>query len=841
MALKTPDTKHEQDTSHNPSQEYYDSKFNEIAAANKTAENLKDQEGQVGNTAGDLDEIENYANDPANASRNVNKTKEKEEGGGWQTNVANKQQPKEEGKKGFLQGLKRKGPLGFLIALVLGAGTLGFSGFALMPLSLTEHMTNDTNDSKPSSQRKNFHLFGKKVNGSDFKKKLSICNSVVSFRCKMKTIPEPLADAFEKEGKFKFHDKNILPDGRIGFSALEFPDGNVAHDSGELTRILRTSASSSLAFEGIYNTRNSLYTGNWFSKMLAGINLTKGKKIEGNTREATDRSYQESVRGERGTISTSATPGSTDENATEEQRRQTQANNDAGNETSRQINEAISKGTKLKSLALKASGALALPQMACLTYNMANFIATTAKIKKAMYFAGFAMIFLTLASTIKANAATSAEVETAMSVLAPSKYPEKVEDPTTGQMIDNPNIGKNALDSEAYKVVAYGDQINLVGVATKFFVAGGFLGVLQKVLTWIDSNIGKSKMKIACKLVNNKVVQVVSFLAAPIITGIGLIAQAVLPLDEWAANLVNFAIDAATGVDPTTDLLGVDAGNALFVGVAAIMGTASMKFGMKPGKLSAIKQNVMANEELQQQEIAMETYAASKTPLDITNRYSFLGSMAFQLASLMPNFQRPVVSSIGKVFAAIPQSFAALTKNASAAYSMPVADYSETRFNQCKDEVYAAFKEKFSPDMFCSIRYVPFDAVDVDVVFDYLEASNQIDKITAEPIAGSYTDKFVKFCANRTDPWGSTSIPAEEQTEDPKWYTGEMCLEDTKDNQMTSEYIGYKISEETIDQYPKPSPTKQAFFDGDTETAKSGGGLSGVLSRATSFMLGGAH
>jgi hypothetical protein len=701
-------------------------------------------------------------------------------------------------------------------------------------------------DSAPSSQRKFVDLFGKKTNGSDFKKKLSICTKLVSFRCKMKTAPKNLVEHFEHEGKFKFHDKTVMPDGRIGFSALEFPDGNVAHDSGELSTLLKTSRSAALAFNSMYSIRNSLLLiGDWFPRVLGGLNLNKSKKIEGNTKDEAEKSYDESVKGEKGTVNTNAIADNPGENATEEQKKAAQANTEGGNETAKQVNEAISKGKKLNKLKMKVTGVAGLAQMACLTYNMANFISTTAKIKKAMYFAGFAMIFLTLASSIKANSATSAEVEKGMNVLAPSKYPTRVEDPTTGQMIDNPNIGKNALDSDAYKVVAYGDKVNLTGVAMKFFIAGGVLGALQKVLTWIDAHIGKKNIKTACKVANSTFVQVVTFLAAPIVAGIGLIAEELLPLDEWAADLVNVAIDAVAGVDPTTDLIGADAGNALFVGTAAIMGAASMKFGLKPGSLSAIKKNMADNQELLNEEIAMKTYEASKTPLDVTNRYSFLGSVAFQLATFMPNLQQPLVSSMSKVFAAFPRSFAMLAQNANAAYSMPPADYSETRFNQCKDDVYAAFKDKFKPDMFCAIRYVPHDPVDSDAVFDYQEAAGQIDKVTAEPIAGTYTDKFVKYCVNRTDPWGSTSVAAEEQNDDPKWYTGEMCLEDTKENQMTSEYVGYKIAQETIDKYPQSTGTgkndQQAFYDGSSSVAKNNNSLSSLFSQAASLLTGGAQ
>lgn len=846
MATQTPDTKNDQDRI----QARYDREFNDIVGHSKTASDLREQETQAGN-ASDFDEWEKeLAGDQKSAKsprENIADAKESEQAGGWKSDDLS---PPEKS-KGKVSGWRRKGPLAAIGGIIAIMGYLGFSGLTLMPITIAEHFTNDRNSANNSSQRKFIHLFGKKT-GSDFRKRLSICGKVISFRCQLKTAPINLVQSFEDEGKFKFHDKTVSPDGkRIGFSAIEFPDGTVAHDGGELKAILKKPGPASQAFNRMYSIKNSLFFSKWFSNVLRGFNLTKAKKIEGKTKSEADKSYEASTKGEKGTVSTNAVADNPGDNATEEQKKAAAAANGAGDETSKTINKAIAAGKKLKKLSLRVANALAIPQLACLTYNMFRYIAATAKIKIAMRFAGFAMIFLTLASTIKANKATEAEVAKGMDVLSPSSYPTKVEDPETGQMIDNPNIGKNALDSEAYKVVAYGDQINLTGIAKRFFVAGGFLGVLQKVVATIDRFIGKNKVKTACKIVNSTVATIISFLAAPLIAGIFALAGQLLPVDEWAAALVNAAIDAAAGPDFTTGIKGVDAGNVLFIGAATILGGSAIKFGLKPGKLDAIRKNMAANHELLQQEIAQKTYEASKTPLDITNRYSFLGSMAFQLASFVPNMQNPLISSASKLLSTIPTSFTMLTKNASAAYSMPVADYSETRFSQCKnDEDYNAMKEYFTPDMFCVLDPVPDNEKDVDVVWNYLENTGNIDKIQANPMPGSFTEKYLRYCVNRTDPWGSTSVAAEEQNDDPKWYTGEKCFITDKSSQqekddinMTSEYVGYKISEETIDSYPKtnPNPPAQEAFWGAGNSLASDDSTYSAISRGMSYVLQGAR
>lgn len=831
MAENTPNTREEQDAVHNPGEAHYQN----LVSGQKTASDLLDREGQAAS-----------ATEPAanNATSNIDSTKEKEEAGPWAVGMTNQNGPIKASKLGrvLLNGMKKKGPVGVIAALIFGTGgALGFFGFTLLPVGIAEHFTNDLNDLDSANQRKTIIVIGKKL-GGDVKQKMSLCNSTVSIRCKFKTIDTKLVERFEKEG-FKFGDKTVVND-RVGFSHIEFPDGTIVRNVNELNNLLRNSVVAASAFSAVYSIKNSLLVvGKWFTSVLHKLNLTKAKKIEGDTKDKVDKSYDESVKGEKGTVQTQATPGDPD-NDSEEAKKAAAEKNSAGNEMQNQVNQAISKGQKIKALSLKISNALAIPQLICLTYNMASYIGTLAKVKKAYMFAAFAMIFLTLASTIKAGEATEAEVEKGVSKLSPSEYPTQIKDPVTGEMIPNPDIGENATDAEAYKVVAYGDQITLLGIAKTLFVASGFLGIIETIVKTINDKFpgGKPAIKTTCKVVNSTAATVVSFLAAPFITAALLAIVQVFPVEEWAAGLVNMAIDAAAGADITTDAIGSTAGNLLFIGTATILGAASMKFGLKPGSLSKIRANMKSGRALLEQEIAIKTYEASKTPLDVTNRYSFLGSMAYQLAHFMPSVgNQPALASVGKVFSAVPGSFKMITKNAQAAYSMPVADYSDTRFSQCEDPVYDTFKDKFTPDMFCTIRYVPnlqpdstsamainlgtdasYDSVgqaqtavtdiDPDVVSDYLLNRNQIDQVTGRPIAGSDYDRFVKNCTERTEPWGNTSTPIEEQNNDTRWYTGEACFDDTEFNRIAYEWPGYCAVQGTMD------------GDGCVESSAGGGG-----------------
>ena len=815
MAVKTPNTESEQDKAYDPAQKYYDREFNDIASNSKTADDLRKQEDAAGNNASDFDawekEMASDAKSKESTTKNIDSAKDQEERGDWKDNTSGQGgAPKGEKFANKLKGaMKKKGPVGTIAAILLGGGgALGFFGFSLMPITITEHFTNDTNDMGDSSYRKTVRVFGARL-GGNLKEKLAACSGGASVKCKLGTFDKATVDRAEKE-KFKLGDKTVSGD-RIAASSLEFPDGQVAHSAQELETLLKNSIVAAAAFNVVHNIKTSPFiVSGWFKNVLAKMNLTKAKKIEGDTKEKAQKSYEASTKGEKGTVSTSAVADKAADNATEEQKRAAQGNTDAGNSTARQINEAIGKGTKLKSFGLKVTNGLAIPQLGCLTYNMARFISVTAKVKNALRFAGFAMIFLTLASSIKAHTATEAEVEQGVSVLAPSAYPTLVKNPDTGEMEPNPYIGQNALDSAAYKVVAYGDQISLLGYAKQFFIGGAFMGVLENILKSINSAVpgGQETMKVVCKVANSTAATVISFLAAPVFTAVMIAAASILPVEEWAAQLINLGIDAAAGLDLTNGVIGADAGNLLFIGTAFIMSKSAMKFGLKPGKLDAIKKNMVENNKVIESEIAINKYEASKTPFDVTNRYSFLGSMAYQLATFTPTLQQPFLTSAGKLLAAIPTSFNMLTKNANAAYSMPVADYSEMRFSQCNDDAYAAMKDKFTPDMGCVPRMVPVPLASSDnpdpnlppptpePVIEYMQSTGQADPMTGQPIAGTNFEKYKKYCSDREDPWGSTSVAAEAQTDDPKWYTGEMCYDPAKekDNNMASEYIGYRTT-----------------------------------------------
>jgi hypothetical protein len=756
-------------------------------------------------------QLEDYANDPKNASKVVDHIKEAEESSGWKTDVSSNSKQEKGSFKSRVKG-KKSALVAIITTLVTGA-VLGTAGIQLAPQVIPQYFTNDLNDPNASQRRHAIGFWGSKP--GDVQKKLSICGKTVSIRCKFNTLPVDVASQIEtkngKETGFKLIDRTEK-DGRVAFSGIQFPDGQVSHNAAELNSKINSSLESGSSWNRfVYHLNNSFFNrGRFMANTLGDHDLTKKKKIEGETNDEARKSYEESTKGEKGTLSTKAEPGKPGDDATEEEKRNAAENNSNGSATSDFINGKIGLGKSIvgKLDAGFGKGPAALASTVCLMYNTANVISTGAKIIKLARYARFALIFLTLASAIAAGVATPAEVQTGMEVLIPSSYPTKVEDYDTGDQIDNPYIGLNAFDSEAFKVVAYGDQINLTGIATRLFVAGGTLGVIQTVVDWLNQHIGKKEIKTTCKILNSTAVTVISFLAAPLFSFASMAAMSILtsivPVDEMIKAVINKAIELVAGADLTTNIIGAEAGNVIFIGTAAIMGFAAAKYGMRPGKFADIKKNMADNYKVLERETAIAKYDASKTPFDITNRYSFLGSLSFQVAQFMPSLSNNITKSASKVLSALPSSVSMLTKNAEAAYSMPVSNYSESRFSQCKDTAYADLG--VAPDQFCTLRYVPFDYVDPYTTLDYMEAKKQIDMTTGNPLPNTHLEKFTKYCANREDPMGSSSVALEdEESGDGDWYTGKECMNDNEENKMASNYIGYHATQQIVDLEQAPS------------------------------------
>lgn len=767
-----------------------------------------------------FDEIEkHYDKEAPGITSNIDNTREAEST--WKNNYTPKGKDWE---KVTLKSLKGKGPIAAISALITLVGALlGIAGTSLGPVVIPNTAINDLNDSNASQQRHAVGFWGGKA-GGNVQKKLSYCSGAISIRCKFNTLPNTVADDIEsrentatgkrEETGFKLVDKQTA-NNRTGFSGIQFPDGEIVRDAAQLNAKLKNDVQAASDWKKVSDKNHFFNRGNFFPSLLAEWKLNKGKKIEGDNAEEAKKSYEEAVKGEKGSLSTNPIHGPQGEGENDPGRK----NNENSDDASRFMNDRIASGEKLiGDIDSKlSSGPAGIAAGACLAYNASNTIAAGAKTIKLLRYARFALVFLTLAGAIYAGAATPAEVGQGMNILVPPSYPSQVEDPDSGEMIANPYAGLTAFDAEAFRAIAYGDEVDLVGIASRLFVAGGALGVIQTVVDWVNTYIGKEKVKTICSALNSTAATVISFLAAPAFAFLFTAIVSVLPVDEMVKAVVNQAIELVAGADLTTSIQGVEAGNVLIIGTGAIMGLAAARYGLKPGKFPEIKRNMAANYEFLERDTAIAKYDALKTPLDVKNQYSFLGSLAYQIASTTSSLRGSFTQKTTRLLSLLPSSLGAITKNANAAYSMPVANYTEKRFSQCKDEAYA--EAGITPDLFCMVRYVPFDYVDPYTTLDYMEANKQIDLITGDALPGTHLEKFTRFCTKREDPVGSSSVPLEEEEDgiSSDWYTGKECTRDTEENKMASNYIGYHVTQQIVDLEGPPSGGPTPSVSGDAK------------------------
>ncbi|HEY1085877.1 MAG TPA: peptidoglycan DD-metalloendopeptidase family protein [Candidatus Saccharimonadales bacterium] len=784
--------------------------------SNPEARELIRQEVDAGQNAGinaGIDQLESFANDPANSTKeNINNTAGLEKSSPWANNVVGKGSDK----KLEVSFIKRKGPLGAIIGLLVGGG--GLAGFLLAPASLPvtmmEVLTNDTDDAATWNSNHVHKLFGKKLGG--MQAKVGYCGKKVTVRCKFSTMSKWQANRFKAAG-ITFPDERTkgIAGQRVAFTTMEFKDPvsgetHTAKNPSELNKLLREKPFvRSMMYRG-FNPMTGKFLGNRFTNVLGKIGLSKAKKIQGDTKEEADQSYQESNSDSDDEDTGRVGSADNDEEAkdNEQAEKDRQENNKTNNSYVDEINKSLDEGKS--NIKIKAGNAVSIVQGVCAAYTIGSLISTASKAIKAARLAKFAMMFLTGAAAMKAGQATAAEVQKMTDVLVPSKFPEQVEN-NDGEMIDNPNIGKNALDSEAFRIIAYGDSGDLNQIAARFFIGGGVVGTLSKVINIVNSNKAiKGSLKTSCKVLGSKWATLAGLAASA--TGIGGIIAAAIgaaagPFIEKAlGNLIEKAIKWAAGKDLTTGIIGVDAGNAIFAGTAYIMSKASAAVGMIPGKAADIVKNMSANVGTQQTYIANERYNARNTPFDANNPYSFLGTVLTNIrgtASVRP------LSQIQSIFTNSLNPLKFITQDANAAYSMPISTVKEDRFKHCDDPGYERLE--IDADRFCNIRMIPLEEREIDSVLNYMEKHGDITE-EGEPQSDRYQE-WEKNCPDREAGWAEDSV-------DGSGDDGADCLlktGDTEHNEKIINFANYRAyygADQDMDEEPKQPDSQDASSSG---------------------------
>lgn len=754
---------------------------NNVAATH--ARELFDMERKTGNDAGvnaGIDQAEQFANDPNNASKNIREANEKEQAraidnqfGYNKSDAATPRGKRKFSLKATLTGRKAAtgGIIGSILALVGAISFIATPGLAAVQLK--EILTDDLNDQLTAMDKRSVYVMRGKLN--DLGK--GVCTGV-KIRCGFKGMSDRQINKFKAAGFEVETDGKVF--GRNHVTSLTITDSNgnkiVADNPRELNRALGDRAVRNSLRKAFNPKFAGFFDAKW-DNFKSRFNLTSSDKIGAGSEEDKRAAVTSAAQGEPinpeapGKLSTTDPDGNPDPDADK-----------ANSEIDRVSGSVGSGGVPTSSVleagstgAIKGLGVLGAADVACSVKNTARAVEAGAKIYRYKQLMAYSMVFLTFADSIKAGTATPDQAEFVGNTLTAVDTREMIvtedsifDESGNDSKVKNPYYGANAFDSAGYKTAMYNDAPTLSARDAQMSIGGGLaLGMLAKVNSYISQYGGDN-----CKLIQNWGVRGGSIVIG-IILGVATVGTSLafsmagsVAISMALPILENYLAQMIAGTVADGNTTGVDTGNAMFAGSAALMGGMAMARGMKPATKEDMKSYLAATDEVQNEYIAMETEEASKTPFDINNRYSFLGSFARTLLPARTTSSISVGNSISNTFSVIANSI--LTPPSASAKN----GYSEERFSKCADEGYSDIG--IDADIFCNVRFVMSEKemnMDTEAVRLQMLAWGQVnDDEEGTVVPDSDYEKWLEECTVRTDVgWGET-------TEENNSGTGINCM-----------------------------------------------------------------
>ena len=493
-----------------------------------------------------------------------------------------------------------------------------------------------------------------------------------------------------------------------------------------------------------------------------------------------------------------------------------------GGRTASMFSSIAKNGIKSIGKGLLITGAA---DTACTVKNTARGVEALAKIQREQQLARYAMIYFNYADQQiagEADGGSQAEyvgkklmaIDTAKtivnetSILGAGGKPKEV---------PNPYYGMNALDAPGYKAAAYNEAPKLTARDMEMTIGGtGMMGTLSSVNGFIDKELKGD----SCEFIQNNAVRLGSLIvgigAGIISLGTTFYVQAGLSIAIGMALpiLENYLATMLAGKVVDSNTSGVDAGNAIFGGAGALFGGMARSRGMKPATKSDLRSYLKVSQNVKAEYVAMETEDAQKTPFDVYNQYSFLGSFVRKLMPVANKSSLSIGGSITKVSSLLSVASSSLSSNVSAAN-----EFNEDRFSQCKDYGYEEIG--IDADVFCNVRYAmsPYElGLDTDEVRGWMYTKGFVTDDGAP--AGDYSD-WLEECTNRQAGWGE--VPQGEESDD---LNGSRCM---KTDKQSSYFRVYTMDDSIIEAMDYEPPTSSAGLSGGSEF------------RIASFNVLGAH
>ena len=766
------------------------------------ADELRSAEGATDDSYANagLDQLEAYANDPANAARDNVESQETDTSdgsGGWTVNRSPDVQKGGSTGSTAVKILKKGGPGGILLSVLLGLGGLFsfFGGPGLLIVNLAEKMTEKFNHQLTSMDIRTNKIIVAKIKNTT----TGVCTPV-KIKCKFASFSTKEIENFKRAGIEIIPDQNASRTltGRTKASGFKY-NGGPEIKAGAFASELKNNTSFAQAVRNGYNPKFAGMSDAIANKVFAKLKISKRSPLpaEAASDEERLKAVEEQTKnGQTGSLDAHKVGDYKNQNCqTDGCPKYTQADIDAEKATgtigdeagkvdkedskssSKALSELADKGPvaagKLTNL-VKITG---IADNACSVYGMMKAVSIAAKTIRMAQMARFAMVFLTTASMIKAGDAKPEDVSFLGTVLTKTFTST---DSKGGKATTLP-----ATDSFGYRYAAFGDK-GINEAATPFLSGGGLTGSLSGATSAITSVIGgpKSADK-TCGTLRNPFVQGASFLGGLAlmiipgtqgISGANIAGQLTFAALTFAAEMLLPALlaDIIAGKLVDKNTVGEPAGNAIAAGSGGMMSQLAISGGNAPLTKTQAKQMIAVNEEVKLSYAASDR--ATKSPFDISSPNTFMGSIA---SGFIPYIYSGDQTFFGKI-----RDLASISVSSigNFAVSPSYADTTES-FDECTDVDYQNIN--LATDPFCNIvAGIPSASMndDPNVVNDRLLAKKLIDEDTGAPI-GEYAE-FVTKCMDREEPFGSTG---EDSTADD----GTGCFLDGSDQTKGDMYVHY--------------------------------------------------
>lgn len=733
-----------------------------------------------------LDQLEAYANDPANSTAKEVGAREGSQSANsaWVDNTS--KTPKvpglNRGQK-FARIAKKGGPFGLIVSVLLGgAGMVSFfGGPGLLIVNFAEVITDKLNYQLGVMDARYTKIVESKLKNST----KGWCTTATSRLCKYSTFSDKEIANFKEAGKgmnLKVNESGTSISGRTKIDSFEIEVDGVAKKitASEFKSSLKSIPEFGNAMKSAYNMKYIGTSDSIFSKMLTHFKTSKTRPFtdadndEGRATEMQEKAKNGSQEADLGAADVCDKAGECDDtekarnasganNASEAVENASSNNDSVANRVLAEAGDVATEGTQeaVEEVAEKAAkvGAKAawdagsstikitgLADNVCMVYGWVKGFSFAAKAIRAAQIARYAMMFLSTASMIKAGVAEPEDVNYLGNLMT------KVTT-TDGKKT------KAATDSIGYRSLAFGDT----GATTSSLnaVAGAsFPAFIQGAIDIIINSIGKKGIDQTCHVLANPFVQAGSLLVgiASFFVGVGEVKftaqMAIAPVIALiGAFLPTMLGEILAGKVVTSSTYGEVTGDLISSGTGGMLSKSSSLGG------GSILKRGQAKAYLQHQSTVAAEYAEyerqTTSPFDASNPNTFLGSIYTQLT--------PYLSQASSVTGAI-SSIGSIVLSSMSNIVSPKTSAADMDTSACTDM--AIVDLDMATDIFCNpVTGIPTEYLSAEPndIFERLNTAGLVDA-EGNP-QGSYND-FITNCIEREAPYGVSNADQVDNTAD---------------------------------------------------------------------------